>query len=183
MTTYICGRTVKVDLSRVNPGDGQTWLTGEPVLSWGDGSQNTEARSGTISHTYENIGAYTISLDGENDCNETCFHSEDIFVIENPAITTVANVTLTEATVQWNNVPGADGYYYGLFVGEDVIDRDIITETSISFTGLTPGTIYTVCVSAVKDGIYSETRCSQNCIDFTTDTCNLPVCDFIVSEI
>ena len=184
MTTYLCNRTIKVDLSRINPGDGQTWLTGEPVLSWGDGSQDTEARSGTISHTYENIGTYTISLDGENDCNETCSRSEDIFVIENPANLVATDATSTEATIQWDNVPGADGYYYGLFVGEDVVDRDTITETSISFTGLTPETTYTICVSAVKDGIPSETHCLSNCVDFTTSsTCDLPVCDFTVSEI
>ena len=184
MTTYICGRTVKVDLSRVNPGNDQTWLTGKPVLSWGDGSQDTEARSGTISHTYENIGAYKISLNGENDCYKTCSHSEDVFVIENPANIIVTDVTSTEATIQWDNVPGANVYYWELFVGEAPIDYDTTTDTSISFTGLTSGTTYTVCVSAIKNGIYSETYCSSKCIDFTIPTtCNHPVCDFVVSEI
>jgi len=184
LVTCICKRTIKVDLSRVNPGTDQTWLTGEPVLSWGDESQDTEARSGTISHTYENIGAYTISLDGENDCHETCFHSEDIFVIENPANLVATDVTSTEVTVQWDNVLGADVYYWELFVGEIFIDHDTTTEASISFIELTPETTYTICVSAVKDSIYSETYCSSNCISFATPaTCNLPVCDFTVSEI
>jgi hypothetical protein len=183
MTTIICGRTITLDASQLDPGAGESWVVDSPILYWGDGSYDDTIRGTTISYTYPTIGDFVITLDGENTCGKSCRHEEEVLVIESPADIVVTNVTTTTANIRCSSVPGTDGYYWELWHGGSKVTDDRTTTNSVEFSGLTPNTTYSVYASTIVGLVYSEYYCGECSTDFTTpsDTCNLPICRFTIS--
>lgn len=64
----------------------------------------------------------------------------------------VTNITTTSATATWTGTPSAD--YYKVYLNGSLAGTT--TNTQYSFSGLTPGTSYTVSVSAVESGVESD---------------------------
>ena len=182
MTTIIqCGKTVTLDISEVHPGTDELWIEGDPTIDWGDETSTTDVTGTTISHTYVNIGPYTIVLEGENDCEEICSHTETVVVMENPPNLIASGITQTSARVDWDAVDGATSYEWQLH-DADLINSEVITATHALFSGLAPNTTYTVYVSTKISSHASEDYCGDNGISFTTlsETCEIPVCDFTI---
>ena len=182
MTTVQCGKTVTLNISEVHPGTDELWKAGYPTIDWGDGTSTTDVTGVTISHTYANIGSYNIVLEGGNDCEEACSHTETVVVMENPYNLVTSDITRTSVRVDWNAVDGATSYEWQLH-DADLIDSEVITATPALFSGLAPNTTYTVYVSALVSGYVSEDHCGDNSVTFTTlsETCNIPVCDFTIT--
>ena len=92
---YTEGLTVIVTAT-VDPGDGQTWKTGNPWIDWGDLTPSELVTgSGNYTHTYASAGTYTIILSGENDCDAIGLDTVTVDVIDpicNPPTCTIALV-------------------------------------------------------------------------------------------
>ena len=79
---YTSGLTVSVTVT-ASPGSGSSWISGDPVISWGDGTTTTHVLNGrAYSHTYSSYGTYTISLEGENECGGICGDEKSITLVE-----------------------------------------------------------------------------------------------------
>lgn len=188
MTTIKCGRDISINTSNVSPGIGETWMDGDPLIEWGDGATTSNATGATASHTYTNIGEYTIMLSGQNVCLATCEHYEDVLVIENPTGITPSNITATSATVSWNSVPGCNEYYWLLYKDGILVTDADVSSTSKYFDGLEPSTTYTVYIASsittvAGVTVYSNDYCGDVYTSFTTlaDVCEPPTCSFTVS--
>ena len=181
MTTIQCGKRVTLDISEVSPGTDESWSDGDPTIDWGDGTSTTDVTGTSISHTYASIGSYTIVLEGENDCEESCSHTETVVVMENPSNLTTSNITQTSARVDWDAVDGATSYEWQLHDADGLVDSQKQTTLYKVFTGLAPNTTYTLYVSAIVSDYVSEDYCGDNSVMFTTQSC-IPVCDFTITS-
>lgn len=185
MTTTKCGRSITIDISQIDPGNGEAWIAGDPVVIWGDGTQSTSVSGTTASHTYQAVGMYTITLEGENTCGNVCTHDEIVVVIENPTGLQARNISVSGATISWNAVNGTPDYRLVLYRGTTFIDLWEPIGTSKTLTNLLPDTTYDAYVSALITADYiSEEYCGDNKISFTTlgDVCEPPVCYFTVHD-
>jgi hypothetical protein len=187
MTTIKCGRNISIDISNVSPGIGEEWIANDPLIEWGDGATTSNATGTTANHTYTNIGEYTITLAGQNVCLLTCEHTEHVVVIEEPTGLTAVDPNETSATVSWTPVPGCTEYYWYLYSGGNLIDDADVSTNSKTFTGLVPGTVYTVYIaSSITTSnyttYYSDDYCEDASVSFTTlaDVCEPPTCNFTV---
>lgn len=182
MVTIQCGKSARLDISEIYPGAGETWVAGDPAIVWGDGGQTTNVTGTSISHTYANIGSYTIYLEGENSCGEVCNHSETVVLLENPATRSTINITQNSAKVQWYTLLGKDRYDLELYNGTQFISSWNTVNIYSDITELEPDTAYTVYVSATISGYKSEDYCGDNIISFTTlpEACEIPSCGFTV---
>ena len=183
MTTIQCGKIVTLNISEVHPGTGELWKAGDPTIDWGDGTSTTDVTGTTISHTYTNICSYTMVLEGENDCEAICSHTETVVVMENPPNLISSDIGQTDARVDWDAVGGATSYYWELHDADGVIETDTTTNIYAIFDALAPNTTYTAYVSALVSGYVSEDHCGDNSVTFTTldDTCEIPICDFTIA--
>ena len=81
---YTTGLTVSITISE-NPGTGASWVDGDPLIDWGDGTGYSGAVDGQrYSHTYDTYDTYTIKIDGTNDCGEVASYEEDITLVQCP---------------------------------------------------------------------------------------------------
>ena len=92
---YTSGLTVSVTVT-ADPGEGSSWVSGDPVISWGDGTTTTSVLNGrAYSHTYSSYGTYTIMFEGENECGGTCGDEKSITLVEE----------CPEVTITYPNTP------------------------------------------------------------------------------
>lgn len=80
---YTSGLIVSITVT-TSPGAGESWVTGDPVISWGDGATTGSVLDGrAYSHTYASYDTYTIGLDGENTpCGKTAGDEKSITLVE-----------------------------------------------------------------------------------------------------
>ena len=92
---YTSGLTVSITVT-ANPGEGSSWISGDPVISWGDGTTTTNVLNGrAYSHTYSSYGTYTISFEGENICGGTCGDEQSVTLVKE----------CPEVTIEYPNTP------------------------------------------------------------------------------
>ena len=181
MTTVQCGKKAALDISEVYPGEGESWVTGDPVIFWGDGIQTDNVAGTTIWHTYSDIGLYNIQLEGRNSCDETCSSSEAIVVLENPHNLITTDITKTSARISWDSLAGRDTYHIELYENAQCIISTDTTNAHYDISNLSPNTSYSAYVSAVVSSYESEEYCGNNTKQFTTliDECEMPLCSFM----
>lgn len=88
-----------------------------------------------------------------------------VVVIPKPANVKVDNIKETTATVSWDEVEGALGY--NVYVGDEKVNTEPVTETSYGLQNLKEGTKYTVSVETIeKDDVVSQ----KTSAEFTTES-------------
>jgi hypothetical protein len=179
-----CTLDITLDISKVSPGSGESWIYGDPVIDWGDGTSTENVAGVTISHAYQTVGNYSIRLEGESGCGESCFHIEHVIRTLNPSNKRVSELAPTSVKIAWDNVAGNDGYAWELYKGGTPIDSGETTNTYTTLYNLEPSTSYTMYISTVVGTTYSVDYCDNSEFYFTTpsEVCDLPVCNFTATS-
>lgn len=179
-----CTLDITLDISKVSPGSGESWIYGDPVIDWGDGTSTGNVVGMTISHAYQTVGNYSIRLEGESRCGGSCFHIEHVIRTLNPSNKRVSELASTSAKIEWDDVTGCDGYAWELYKDETLVDGNETTNAYTTLYNLEPETLYTMYISTVVGTTYSVDYCDNSEFYFTTpsDVCALPVCNFTVTS-
>ena len=118
--------------------------------------------------------AYTVAVTATDSAGSTSVYTSPSITTASPppvpptaAATPLTTVTSKGFTVNWNAVSGATSYTYSINTGGSSAQgpSQSTTSTNAVFTGLTPGTTYTVKVFSVRAGVQSTTS-----VDYTPAT-------------
>ena len=95
---------------------------------------------------------------------------KDTVAPETPEYVTVADVAENRAVISWEEALDNVGVVgYNVYVNDNKVNEELITDTSYTLEGLTDGTEYAVTVTAV-DAAGLESEASQAAIFTTVET-------------
>ncbi len=157
VTTPICS----TDFSTVNyTGNASNSAT----FSWNfNGGTATPATGpGPLQVTWPSAGTYTVSLVVMEDGCQSSSSTQTVVVsdeIAAPQITCISTTNSVEFV--WNNIPGANGYTVTVVNGGT---GTATSDTSMLFTGLSPGDDVTIQVTALDPGPCGNMSTQATCI-------------------
>jgi len=159
---YTSGLTVSVTVT-ADPGGGSSWISGDPVILWGDGSTTTSVLNGrAYSHTYSSYGTYTIMFEGENECGGICGDEKSITLVE-----AAIDVTIVDWTLQ-SSVNLGDTIVTNVTVKNNSSTEEASIKALVSGTNTTTG--YPLSSGYVGTTIPASTTVGISCpIDVPAD--------------
>jgi gliding motility-associated-like protein len=126
------------------------------------GTASPTGGAGPLQVTWPASGSYTISLIvEENGCTSDTF-AQTVNVVEEIEAPQITCVTTTNSIeFSWNNVPGASGYQVNVISGGA---GTATSDTSMLFTGLSPGDGVTIEVVALDAGPCGDVSAQSTCV-------------------
>ncbi|MEY3052407.1 MAG: hypothetical protein RLY31_2192 [Bacteroidota bacterium] len=134
------------------------------LFHWDFGGGMATPGTGAGPHVVEwpGQGMYTVTLVvEENGCSSDTGLADVTVETVVPVAMVQCDATTETITFFWPSVPGADGYEFTVPGGQV---PSVSTDTSATFTGLSPGDAITIQVSVLQDGVCPNSTSLVTCI-------------------